>query len=98
MRLINGLAEEKLEKRIARFVDISNIGNRCLGFYLFDFHVRGLFRKRGFSSMAQYALIEHRIPKRKTRELLRISRVLEELPLIDEAFSRGCCPGAPCAS
>jgi hypothetical protein len=89
MQLINGLPEEKLEKRIAKFIRISSAGDRCLGFYLLDFNARGLFRKRGFSSTAQYALIEHRIPKRKTRELLRISRALEELPLIDEAFSKG---------
>ncbi len=89
MQLVNGLAEEKLEERIVRFVGIANIANRCLGFYLLDFDARGLFRKRGFSSTAQYALIEHQIPKRKTRELLRISRALEELPLVDEAFSEG---------
>lgn len=89
MQLINGLAEGKLEERIAEFNRISSAGERCLGFYLLDFQDRGLFRKKGFSSTAQYALIKHQIPKRKTRELIRISRALAELPLIDEAFAKG---------
>ncbi len=89
MQLVNGLAEEKLEKRIAKFNRIASAGERCLGFYLLDFQIRGLFRKKGFSSTAQYALMKHQIPKRKTRELIRISRALEELPLIDAAFEEG---------
>ena len=89
MQLINGLTERRLEEKIDKFNRLSNTSDRSLGFYLLDFQTRGLFRKKGFSSATQYALIRHQIPKRKTRELLRISRALEELPLIDVAFSEG---------
>jgi hypothetical protein len=89
MRLIKGLPEERLHKRIHRFHQMECMGERALGFYLRELDIRQLFRKQGYASTAQYALMKLHIPLRKTRELLRIARALEHLPLIDAAFSRG---------
>lgn len=89
MRLINGLADDRLLARIKRFNRLNGLGERALGFYLLDFDKRGLHSKYGFSSTAQFALIKLAMTPKKTRDLLRISRALNDLPLIDEAFANG---------
>ena len=89
MKLKNGLTEKALLKRIGLFVRMAGIGERGLGFYLLDLDRRGLFRKLGFSSTAQLALMRYQVPARKTRELLRVARALDDLPLIDDAFAAG---------
>lgn len=89
MKLKNGLTEEVLLKRIGLFVRMAGVGERGLGFYLLDLDRRGLFRKLGFSSTVQLALMRFQVPMRKTRELLRVARALDDLPLIDGAFAAG---------
>lgn len=89
MRLIKGLPEERLLKKIHRFYQMECMGERALGFYLREFDLRRLYRKQGYASTAQYALMKFHIPLRKTREMLRVARALEHLPLIDAAFSSG---------
>jgi len=89
MRLINGLSDERLLSRIKRFNRLNGLSQRALGFYLLDFDSRRLHLKYGFSSTAHFALMRLSISQKKTRDLLRISRALEDLPLIDEAFARG---------
>ena len=89
MRLIKGLPEERLLDRIRKFNQVSGVSQRGLGFYLLDLDVRHLYRKKGFASTAQFALMKLQIDPKKTRELLRISRALEVLTLIDEAFAEG---------
>jgi len=65
------------------------VGERGLGFYLLDLDCRGLYRKYGFLKTSHFAQICYYIPPRKTRELMRITRALEELPQIDNAFAEG---------
>jgi len=89
MKLRKGLGEKILLKRIGFFNRMRCVGERGLGFYLLDFERRGLHRKLGFSKTSQFAQMRYHVPQRKTRELLRIARALEELPLIDDAFSEG---------
>ena len=89
MRLIKGLAEDVLIKKIRKLDRLHGLTDRCLGFYLLDFNNRGLFKKCGFSSTAQFALVKLHVSRRRTRELLRIARELEGLPLLDKAFSEG---------
>lgn len=89
MRLVKGLADDQLCSRIEKYNKMSGLSERSLGFYLYDFHQRGLCSKYGFASTVQFALIRMKIPPKKTRELLRISRALEDLPQINEAFALG---------
>ena len=89
MRLKKDLAEKSLLKRIGLFNRLCGMGERGLGFYLLDFTERGLYRKFGFSSTTQFALMRFQISPKKTHNLLRIARTIEELPLIDEAFAKG---------
>jgi len=89
MKLKKGLTEKVLLHRIGVFVRMAGVGERGLAFYLLDLDKRGLFRKQGFSSTAQFALMRHQVSLRKTRELLRVARSLEDLPLIDDAFAAG---------
>ena len=89
MRLKKGLPDDRLLQRIVRFRRREGLSERGLGFYLLDFHRRGLFKRYGFSSIAHFALMKLQIAPKKTRELLRVARALEELPLIDEAFAKG---------
>ena len=89
MKLIKGLSERVLLKRIARCLRLTGLGERALGFFLLDLHRRGLYRRFGFAGTIQFALIRFQIPPKKTRELLRVARALEELPRIDRAFAAG---------
>lgn len=89
MRLIQGLSEARLLHRIQRLNRNNGLGQRALGFYLSDFDQRRLYRKHGCSSTSQFALLKLQIPARKTRELLRVAKALEELPRLDRAFARG---------
>lgn len=89
MRLIKGLAEKQLLTRIRRFDRLAALGERGLGFYLLDFHVRGLFRKHGFASTVQFANVRLQLNRKRVYELLRIARALDELPLIDSVFAKG---------
>ena len=89
MRLIKGLPEKRLVQRIQRFNRITCLGERALSFYLLDFHDRGLCKKLGCSSTVHFALMKLALPRKKTRELLRVARALEELTLIDAAFAEG---------
>jgi len=89
MKLRKGLGEKVLLKRIGTFNRPRCVLERGLGFYLFDFDRRGLYRKLGFSKTSQFAQMRFHHRPRKARELLRIVRALEELPQIDEAFSEG---------
>ena len=82
MRLIKGLAEDVLIKKIRKLDRLciidrpQGITDRSLGYYLPDFNNRGLFKKCGFSSTAQFALVKLHVSRRRTRELLRIAREL----------------------
>ena len=87
MHLIKGLAEDVLIEKICETDRLHGVTDRALGFYLLDFNNRGLFKKHGCSSTAQFALMKLHISTRRTRELLRIARQLENLPLLDEAYS-----------
>ena len=89
MRLIKGLSEERLLDRIKKFNRIAGVSQRALGFYLLDFDRRGLYKRKGFASTAQFALMKLHVDPKKTRELLRIARALEDLTLIDVAFAEG---------
>ncbi len=89
MRLIKGLAEKVLIARIRKFDRLSALGERAFGFYLLDFEVRGLCRKHGFASTIQFACVRLQMVRKRVCELLRMARTLEELPLIDAAFSKG---------
>jgi hypothetical protein len=89
MRLIRGLPDRRLMQRIIRFHRMGTVSERGLGFYLLDFNRRGLFRRHGFSSTVQFALMKLHLPTRKTRELIRVARALEGLSLMDRAFSKG---------
>ncbi len=89
MRFIKGLAEKQLIARIRKFDRMSALGERGLGFYLLDFKVRGLCRKHGFASAIQFAGIKLQMARKRVRELLRMARALEDLPLIDAAFAKG---------
>jgi hypothetical protein len=89
MRLIRGLPDSRLMQRIIRFHRMGTVSERGLGFYLLDFNRRGLFRRHGFSSTVQFALMKLHLPTRKTRELIRVARALEGLSLMDRAFSKG---------
>jgi len=89
MRLIPGLSEERLLSKIKRFHRTAAVSERALGFYLLDFDSRGLFLKHGCSSTVQFTSLKLQMPPKKTRELLRMARALQHLPLIDESFSKG---------
>ena len=54
MRLIKGLPEQRLLKKIHRFHQMECMGERVLGFYLREFDLRRLHRKQGYASTAQF--------------------------------------------
>ncbi|MFH2002991.1 MAG: HNH endonuclease signature motif containing protein [Planctomycetota bacterium] len=87
MRLQTGLSDERLLSRIFKYHQLLFKSERALGFYLLDFDRRGLFRKHGCSGTIQFAFLKLQLPARKTRELLRVARALEELPEVDHAFA-----------
>ena len=89
MRLIKGLFDDLLYKKIVKWNRFTAVAERALGFYLHDFEQRGLFKKYGFSSTVHFAFIKLQLPPKKTRELIRTARTLEDLPLTDQAFSDG---------
>ncbi|MHC4943231.1 MAG: HNH endonuclease [Planctomycetota bacterium] len=89
MRLMKGLSEKRLLSRIQRMHRMVGVGERLLGFYLLDFEERRLYLKQGCVNTVHFALLKLHIPTKKTRELLRVARALEHLPLIDCAYSEG---------
>ena len=86
MRREKGLPPNTVVDRIRGSNRSSGVSERNLGFYLLDFDERRLYLDFGCSSTAAFAQNKIQVHPRKTRELLRIARALEELPLVDRAF------------
>ena len=86
MQREKGLPPNTVVDRIRSSNRSSGASERNLGFYLLDFDERRLYLDFGCSSTAAFAGNKIHLHPRKTRELLRIARALEELPLIDRAF------------
>lgn len=89
MYLQPGLSDDALLSKIIRYHQLHTKSERALGYYLLDFNRRRLFRKHGCSGTSQFAYLKLQLPSRKTRELLRVARALENLPKLDESFATG---------
>jgi len=89
MHLRHGLSPEKLKSKIIKLDRKADVCKRELGFYLLELERRMLYKLDGFSSVVQFAYSKLKKNKKAVFELLRISRTLEELTLIDQAFAKG---------
>jgi Holliday junction DNA helicase RuvB len=89
LRLIRGLPRERLLKEIFFHHRNGEASRRALAFYLLDLSERREYRALGYRSAAHFAAENLDLERDEAREHLRVAAALEELPLLDGAFSRG---------
>jgi hypothetical protein len=84
-----GLEIEEIEKRLVTTSKRYDFAARTIAYYLLEVEERNLYKKRGFSSIYDFAdkLIE--MNRRTTQSLLTIVRRLEALPAIAAVFDSG---------
>jgi len=87
--LQRNLTSSAVFERIKKAERLKEVGERELGFYLLEIKRRKLYTRFGCSSFSQFVKLKTGQKQKKARELVRVARALEGLPLLDEAFSRG---------
>ena len=89
VELVRGLPRKLLLQRIFHHMRNGEVAKRALGFYLLDMEERREYQALGYSSTVHFAEVKLGLSPKETRELIRISRRLEELVEIDRAFTQG---------
>ena len=93
-----GLPIEEIEARLSVAATRHHLEERNIAYWLFEIEERGLHKKRGFSSIGDYAMQLVGIKPRKAQYLVFIASRLQKLPLIraqsNAARSRECTLGS----
>lgn len=84
-----GLPIEEIEARLSAAAKRHHLEERNIAYWLLEIEERGLHKKRGFSSIGDYAMELIGIKPRKAQYLVFIASRLEKLPRIREAFDSG---------
>ncbi len=88
-RLERNLRGQTVYLRIREAERHMEAGERELGFYLRELKERGLYRDFCCSSFEQFVLLKTGLSPKKARDLVRVAKALECLPLLDHAFAAG---------
>ncbi len=89
VELCEGLPVDELHARLLLCLELQEVGNRGLAFYLADMHDRGLHQTTGHGSTAHFAECRLEISRSQAYQLIKAGRALRDLPTIDDAFARG---------
>ncbi len=89
LRMEPGLSLEVIHSRLRGGQRAGDFGQRVTAYYLLEVHERRLYQLLGHPDVYAYALKEHDIHPRRTRDLVRVARALAELGAIDAALARG---------
>src|SRR5262245_13529675 len=87
--LVPGLGAQEIDRELRLADRTTDVGNRCLAFYLADMESRGISQLLGFPNATAYAVKRLEMSRRHAQQLIAAGRALEELPKIDEAFGDG---------
>jgi len=80
--LESGLPIDEIEARLSAAATRHHLEERNIAYWLLEIEERGLHKKRGFSSIGDYALELIGIKPRKAQYLVFIASRLEKLPRI----------------
>ena len=92
--LIEGLAPDEVDRRIAHGRRAGDVGNRAVAYYLADCADRGLHQVLGHPGVVPYAVKRHAIPRRTARDLVAAGRALQDAATEAESL-RPCDEGSP---
>lgn len=84
--LTRGLAGKEVRRRLRAGLAVCDAGHRILAFYLVEMDERRLYNETGHANAAHFARLQLGLNRRRAAELIRVGRVLQELPAIDAAL------------
>ena len=84
-----GPPEGTVVQKIREAGRLTGVGKREQGFYLLDLKRRKLYLDEGCTSFRQFVRVSTDLDPRVANELVRVAEDLEDLTVIDNAFSDG---------
>ena len=88
-KLVKNLPRDVVFQKVREAGRLASAGKREQGFYLLDLQRRKLYLDAGCSTFQQYIRTNTDLQLKEANELVRISRALEELTAIGDAFDDG---------
>src|SRR6185503_5644887 len=88
-KLVRNLPTKTVIRRVHESERMAAAGERELGFYLREVQRRKIYLEVSCTTFDQFIRNKTGTREKKAKELVGIARALEELPIIDNAFSDG---------